>query len=61
MPSSLLPTSKTTRKPPRERLISNHQMHTFPERDAITSLANLKEATALMVFSSKILMTMHFL
>ena len=25
MPSLLLPTSKTTRKPPRERLISNDQ------------------------------------
>ena len=32
MPSSLLPTSKTTRKPPRERLISNNQMDTFRER-----------------------------
>ena len=28
MPSLLLPTSKTTRKPPRERLISNDQMDT---------------------------------
>ena len=46
MPSSLLPTSKTTRKPPRERLISNDQMDTFCERDTITSLVGLYETTA---------------
>ena len=46
MPSSLLPTSKTTRKPPRERLISNNQMDTFRERDTIITLADLNEATA---------------
>ena len=46
MPSSLLPTSKTTRKPPRERLISNDQMDSFRERDTITSLADLNETTA---------------
>ena len=46
MPSSLLPTSKTTRKPPRERLISNDQMDTFHERDAITILADLSQTTA---------------
>ena len=39
MPSLLLPTSKTTRKLPRERLIPNVQM------DTITSLANLNETT----------------
>ena len=46
MPSSLLPASKTTRKPPRERLISNDQMDSFRERDTITSLADLNETTA---------------
>ena len=46
MPSSLLPTSKTTRKPPRERLISNDQMDTFCERDTIMSLPDLNETTA---------------
>ena len=45
MPSSLLPASKTTRKPPRKRLISNDQMDTFSERDTITSLADLNETT----------------
>ena len=45
MPSSLLPTSKTTRKPPRERLISNDQINTFRERDTIMSLADLNETT----------------
>ena len=45
MPSSLLLTSKNTRKPPRERLISNDQMDSFRERDAITSLADLNETT----------------
>ena len=44
--SSLLPTGKTTRKPPRERLISNDQMDTFHERDAITILADLNKTTA---------------
>ena len=39
MPSLLLPTSKTTRKLPRERLIPNVQM------DTITNLANLNETT----------------
>ena len=43
MPSLLLPASKTKRKPPRERLISNDQMDTFRERDTITSLADLNE------------------
>ena len=37
MPSSLLLTSKTTRKPPRERLISNDKMDTFRERDITLS------------------------
>ena len=46
MPSSLLPTSKTTRKHPRERLISNGQMDTFCGRDTITSLAGLNETSA---------------
>ena len=46
MPSSLLPTNKTTRKPPRERLISNDQMNSPRERDTITSLADLNETTA---------------
>ena len=46
MSSSLLPSSKTTQKPPRERLISNDQMDTFRERDTITSLADLNETTA---------------
>ena len=45
MPSSLLTASKTTRKPPRERLISNDQIDTFHEKDTITSLANFNEAT----------------
>ena len=45
MPSSLLPASKTTRKPPRKRLISNDQMDNFSERDTITSLADLNETT----------------
>ena len=39
-------TSKTTQKPPRQRLISNDQMDTFHERDTITSLADLNETTA---------------
>ena len=46
MASSLLPTSRTTPKPPRERLISNDQIETFRERGNITSLANLNETTA---------------
>ena len=47
MPSSLLPTSNTTRKTPRERLISNDQMDTFRKRDTnIASLADLNETTA---------------
>ena len=47
MPSSLLPTSNTTRKTPRERLISNDQMDTFRKRDTnITGLADLNETTA---------------
>ena len=45
IPSSLLPTGKTARKYPRERLISNYQMDTFRERDAITILADLSETT----------------
>ena len=47
MPSSLLPTSKTTRKAPRKRLISNDQMVSFREGDTITSLADLNETTAI--------------
>ena len=43
---SILPTSKTTQKPPRERLISYDQMNTFRKRHTITSLANLNETTA---------------
>ena len=46
MPSSLLPSSKITRKPPRERLIPNDQMDTFRERHTIMSLADLNETTA---------------
>ena len=46
VPSSLLPTRKTTWKPHRERLISNDQMDIFRERDTITSLADLDETTA---------------
>ena len=46
MLSSLLPTSKTTRKPPRKRLISNDQMDSFRERDTITSLTDLNKTTA---------------
>ena len=46
MPSSLLPTSKTTWKPPRERLIFNDQVDSFRERDTISSLADLNETTA---------------
>ena len=46
IPLSLLPTTKTTRKPPREILISNDQMDTFRKRDTITSLADLNETTA---------------
>ena len=45
MPSSLLPTSKTTRKPPRKRLIFNDQMYTFCEIDTITSLSDLNKTT----------------
>ena len=44
--SSLLPTSKTTRKPPRKRLTSNDQMDTFRKRHTITSLGDLNETTA---------------
>ena len=46
MPLLLLPASKTKRKPPRERLISNDQMDTFRERDTITSLADSNQTTA---------------
>ena len=46
MPSLLLPTSKTTWKPPRERIISNDQMETFRKKDTATSLADLNETTA---------------
>ena len=46
MLSSLLPTGKTTRKPPRERFIFNDQMDAFRETDTITSLADLNETTA---------------
>ena len=46
MSSSLIPTSKTTQRPPRERLISNDQMDSFHKRDTITSLADLNETTA---------------
>ena len=53
MPSSLLPTGKTTRKSPRERFISNDQMDTFRETDTITSLADLNETTALDGFQFK--------
>ena len=42
----VLPTSKITRKPPRERLISNDQKYSFREIDTITSLADLNETTA---------------
>ena len=42
----VLRTSQTTRKPPRERLISNDQKDTFHERDNITNLADLNETTA---------------
>ena len=53
MLSSLLPTGKTTRKPPRERFIFNDQMDTFRETDTITSLADLNETTALDGFQFK--------
>ena len=53
MASSLLPTSRTTPKPPRERLITNDQIETFCERGNITSLANLNETTALDGFQFK--------
>ena len=46
MASLLLPTSKTTEKPPWEKLISNDQIDNFRERDNITSLADLNETTA---------------
>ena len=46
MPSSLLPTSKTTQKSPRERLISNDQTDTFRKRDTITTLVDLNETAA---------------
>ena len=46
MPSSLLATSKITRKPPRDGLISNDLMDTFRELDTITCLAYLSETTA---------------
>ena len=46
IPSSLLQSSKTTRKPLRERLISNDQMGTFDKRDTITTLADLSKTTA---------------
>ena len=59
MSSSLLPTSKTTRKLPRKRLISNDQMDTFRERDTITSLADLNKTTAADGFQFKNPMTMH--
>ena len=54
MPSLLLPTSKTTRKPPRERFISNDQMDPFRERDTITSLSDLDEKAAPDGFQFKI-------
>ena len=54
IPSSLLPTGKTARKYPRERLISNYQMDTFHERDAITILADLSETTTPDGFQFKI-------
>ena len=46
VPSSLLQSSKTTRKPLRERLISNDQMGTFGKRDTFTTLADLSKTTA---------------
>ena len=45
MSLSLLPTSHTTQKPPRERLISNNQMDSFCEKDTITRLADLNQTT----------------
>ena len=45
MPSSLLPTSHTTQKSPREKLISNNQMDSFREKDTITRLADLNQTT----------------
>ena len=54
MPSSLLPTSKTTRKPPRWRLISNDQIETFCEKkNTVTSLADLNETTTTDGFQFK--------
>ena len=50
---SLLPTTKTTQKPPRERLTSNDQMDTFRKRDTITSLADLNKTTATILESIK--------
>ena len=46
MASSLLTTSKTIWKPPKERLISNDHIDSFRERDDITSVADLNETTA---------------
>ena len=54
IPPLLLTPSKTTRKPPRERLISNDQMDTFCERDTIRSLADLNKTTAPDGFQFKI-------
>ena len=59
MSSSLIPTSKTTQRPPRERLISNDQMDSFRKRDTITSLADLNETTAPDGFQFKKSMAMH--
>ena len=50
---SLLPTTKTTQKPPRERLTPNDQMDTFRKRDTITSLADLNKTTATILESIK--------
>ena len=46
IPSSLLPTGQTARKPPRERFISNDQMDTFRERYTITNVPDLNETAA---------------
>ena len=53
IPSSLLPSSKITRKPPREGLIPNDKMDTFRERHTIMSLADLNETTAPDCFQFK--------
>ena len=60
MPSSLLATSKTTRKPPRERLISNDQRTVFAKEMQLRVKPIWTKQLLLMVFSSKNVIIMHF-